>query len=114
MTRDSKSLYCGGLGDTPHSKLNYESYRMLNKVTVVGAGNVGATAAQRLAEKKLARTVVMVDVVEGVPQGKGSRPVAVGADRRLRFPGHRERTATTRPPAPRCSWSPPASPASRG
>ena len=44
---------------------------MLNKITVVGAGNVGATAAQRLAEKSLARTVVMVDVVEGVPQGKG-------------------------------------------
>ncbi|MBL8989454.1 MAG: malate dehydrogenase [Gemmatimonadales bacterium] len=43
---------------------------MLNKITVVGAGNVGATAAQRLAEKNLARTVVMVDVVEGVPQGK--------------------------------------------
>jgi len=32
---------------------------------------VGATAAQRLAEKSLARTVVMIDVVEGVPQGKG-------------------------------------------
>ena len=44
---------------------------MLNKITVVGAGNVGATAAQRLAEKNLARTVVMVDVVDGVPQGKG-------------------------------------------
>ncbi|MGE0555938.1 MAG: malate dehydrogenase [Gemmatimonadales bacterium] len=44
---------------------------MLNKITVVGAGNVGATAAQRIAEKHLARTVVMVDVVEGVPQGKG-------------------------------------------
>lgn len=43
---------------------------MLNKITVVGAGNVGATAAQRIAEKHLARTVVMVDVVEGVPQGK--------------------------------------------
>ncbi|HET9512500.1 MAG TPA: malate dehydrogenase [Gemmatimonadales bacterium] len=43
---------------------------MLNRITVVGAGNVGATAAQRLAEKNLARTVVMVDVVEGVPQGK--------------------------------------------
>ena len=41
------------------------------KVTVVGAGNVGATCAQRLAEKELAREVVMVDVVEGVPQGKG-------------------------------------------
>src|ERR671916_246500 len=44
---------------------------MLHKVAVVGAGNVGATAAQRLAEKNLARTVVMIDVVEGVPQGKG-------------------------------------------
>jgi malate dehydrogenase len=43
---------------------------MLNKITVVGAGNVGATAAQRLAEKNLARTVLMVDVVEGIPQGK--------------------------------------------
>src|SRR5437879_11483587 len=43
---------------------------MVNKITVVGAGNVGATAAQRVAEKELARTVVMVDVVEGVPQGK--------------------------------------------
>jgi malate dehydrogenase len=43
---------------------------MVNKITVVGAGNVGATAAQRVAEKELARTVVMVDVVEGIPQGK--------------------------------------------
>ena len=43
---------------------------MLGTVAVVGAGNVGATAAQRLAEKNLARTVVMIDVVEGVPQGK--------------------------------------------
>ena len=44
---------------------------MVDKITVVGAGNVGATTAQRLAEKHLARRVVMVDVVEGVPQGKG-------------------------------------------
>ena len=44
---------------------------MVNKITVVGAGNVGATTAQRLAEKELARTVVMVDVAEGIPQGKG-------------------------------------------
>jgi malate dehydrogenase len=43
---------------------------MLEMVAVVGAGNVGATAAQRLAEKSLARSVVMIDVVEGVPQGK--------------------------------------------
>jgi malate dehydrogenase len=44
---------------------------MLTKITVVGAGNVGATTAQRLAEKNLARTIVLVDVIEGVPQGKG-------------------------------------------
>ncbi len=44
---------------------------MVNKITVVGAGNVGATTAQRVAEKQLARTVVMVDVAEGIPQGKG-------------------------------------------
>jgi malate dehydrogenase len=44
---------------------------MVNKITVVGAGNVGATTAQRVAEKELAREVVMVDVVEGIPQGKG-------------------------------------------
>jgi malate dehydrogenase len=44
---------------------------MVNKITVVGAGNVGATTAQRLAEKELARRVVLVDVVEGIPQGKG-------------------------------------------
>ncbi|HJR33602.1 MAG TPA: malate dehydrogenase [Gemmatimonadales bacterium] len=43
---------------------------MLNQITVVGAGNVGATAAQRLAEKNLARIVLMVDVAEGIPQGK--------------------------------------------
>ncbi|MBW1806044.1 MAG: malate dehydrogenase [Deltaproteobacteria bacterium] len=42
---------------------------MRNKVTVVGAGNVGATTAMRLAEKKLA-DVVLVDVLEGVPAGK--------------------------------------------
>jgi len=40
------------------------------KVTVVGAGNVGATLVQRIAEAQIA-DVVMVDVVEGVPQGKG-------------------------------------------
>src|SRR5438874_1716544 len=44
---------------------------MVNKITVVGAGNVGATTAQRIAEKELAGTVVLVDIVEGIPQGKG-------------------------------------------
>ena len=43
---------------------------MVNLITVVGAGNVGATTAQRVAEKELARRVVVVDVVEGIPQGK--------------------------------------------
>jgi malate dehydrogenase len=43
---------------------------MVNTITVVGAGNVGATTAQRIAEKELARHVVLVDVIEGVPQGK--------------------------------------------
>ena len=44
---------------------------MVNTITVVGAGNVGATTAQRIAEKELSRRVVLVDIVEGVPQGKG-------------------------------------------
>ena len=43
---------------------------MRKKVTVVGAGNVGANCALRVAEKELA-DVVLVDVIEGVPQGKG-------------------------------------------
>ena len=41
------------------------------KITVIGAGHVGATAAQRIAEKELANEVVLVDVIEGMPQGKG-------------------------------------------
>ena len=40
------------------------------KITVVGAGNVGATTAQRLAERELAEEVVLVDIVDGLPQGK--------------------------------------------
>ncbi len=43
---------------------------MRRKVTVIGAGNVGATVAQRIVEKELA-DVVLVDVIDGVPQGKG-------------------------------------------
>ena len=43
---------------------------MNRKVTVVGAGNVGATLAQRLADKEVA-DVVLVDILEGIPQGKG-------------------------------------------
>jgi malate dehydrogenase len=43
----------------------------MNKITVIGAGHVGATTAQRLAEKELAREVVLLDILEGIPQGKG-------------------------------------------
>src|SRR6266851_7828354 len=42
---------------------------MKTKITVVGGGNVGATVAQGIAQKELA-DVVLVDIVEGVPQGK--------------------------------------------
>jgi malate dehydrogenase len=57
-----------------------------HKVTVVGAGNVGATTAQRIAEAGLA-DVVLVDIVEGLPQGKAldlaeAAPV-VGHDARV-------------------------------
>src|SRR5204863_3405664 len=57
-----------------------------NKVTVIGAGNVGATTAQRIAEAGLA-DVVLVDIVDGLPQGKGldlaeAAPV-VGHDARI-------------------------------
>ena len=57
------------------------------KVTVIGAGNVGATTAQRIAEAGLA-DVVLVDIVEGLPQGKAldlseSAPV-VGHDCKIR------------------------------
>ena len=59
---------------------------MRHRATVVGAGNVGATVAQRLVEKQIA-DVVLVDILEGVPQGKAldimeSAPVE-GFDARL-------------------------------
>ena len=40
------------------------------KITVVGAGNVGATTAQRLAEREIAEEIVLIDIMEGLPQGK--------------------------------------------
>src|ERR1700755_1377365 len=43
---------------------------MRKKVSIVGAGNVGATAAHWIASKELA-DVVLIDIVEGIPQGKG-------------------------------------------
>ncbi len=44
---------------------------MARKITVVGAGHVGEVCAQRLAEKELCQEVVLIDIVEGIPQGKG-------------------------------------------
>jgi malate dehydrogenase len=44
---------------------------MFGKITVVGAGHVGATTAQGIARRQLAREVVMVDIAEGIPMGKG-------------------------------------------
>ncbi len=44
---------------------------MFEKITVVGAGNVGASAALLVAQRRLARHVVLIDILEGVPQGKG-------------------------------------------
>ncbi len=41
------------------------------KVTIVGAGNVGATAGQRIVDKELA-DVVLIDIVEGCAAGKGA------------------------------------------
>ena len=60
----------------------------MRKITVVGAGNVGASCALGLAQKELAREVILIDVVEGVPQGKGldqweSAPIE-GFDTRVR------------------------------
>lgn len=41
------------------------------KITVVGAGHVGATCSQLLSQKELAKDVVLVDIADGIPQGKG-------------------------------------------
>ena len=83
-----------------------------NKVTVIGAGNVGATTAQRIAEAGLA-DVVLVDIVEGLPQGKGldlpRRHLSSGMT-----PGSPARTTTPTRPARTSSSSPPAWPASPG
>ena len=40
------------------------------KITVIGAGNVGATAAQVIANKELANEVILIDILEGIPEGK--------------------------------------------
>lgn len=43
----------------------------LSKIAVLGAGNIGGSLAQRLAEADLAREVILIDIVDGLPQGKG-------------------------------------------
>jgi len=53
-----------------HFLSNRKELALRKKVTVVGAGNVGANCALRIADQELA-DVVLVDVVDGVPQGKG-------------------------------------------
>jgi malate dehydrogenase len=70
---------------------------MVNRITVVGAGHVGATAAQGIARRELARDVVMIDIMEGIPQGKGldqweSAPIE-GWDARVRGTNSYEDTA---------------------
>ena len=82
-----------------------------NKVTVIGAGNVGATTAQRIAEAGLA-DVVLVDIVEGLPQGKGL-DLAEAAPVVVTTPMSAARTTTPTPPALMSSSSRPALPASR-
>ena len=85
---------------------------MRRKITVVGAGNVGATTAQRLAERDYA-DVVLVDIVEGLPQGKaldlnqagpvvGYEPHVIGTntlrrDLRLRHRRHHLRASRASP-----------------
>jgi len=60
---------CLRLASQPFGVCRKGEFIMRKKVTVVGAGNVGATVAHRLADRQLA-DVVLTDIVEGVPQGK--------------------------------------------
>src|SRR5262249_45527835 len=53
-----------------YTKENLKGFLMRKKVSIVGSGNVGATAAHWIASKELA-DVVLIDIIEGVPQGKG-------------------------------------------
>ena len=75
---------------SPHASMSHPL------VTVIGAGNVGATTAQRIAEAGLA-DVVLVDIVEGLPQGKAldlaeAAPV-LGHDCQVRGTNHYADTA---------------------
>ncbi len=59
----------GGQGKNPTGFTRKGEEEMRQKISIIGAGNVGATAAQRIAEKELA-DVVLLDILEGVPFGK--------------------------------------------
>ncbi len=87
---------------------------MVKTITVVGAGNVGATTAQRIAEKHLARARRHGGRRRGNPAGQSARPTANPRRSRGSTPRSSARTTTPTPPAPTWWSSPPASPASRG
>jgi malate dehydrogenase len=69
------------------------------KITVIGAGNVGATLTQRIVDRELANECVVVDILEGIPQGKAldmweSAPVE-GSDCRVIGSNTYEETANS-------------------
>jgi malate dehydrogenase len=66
----TSNLFAAAAFNHSHAGILRVRFTMRRKVTVIGAGNVGANTAQKIAQKELA-DVVLVDVVEGVPQGKG-------------------------------------------
>lgn len=70
------------------------SYVPQRKITVVGAGFVGMTCAQKCAEKDLAREVVLIDVLEGRPQG-----IALDLNQAAAVEGYRSRVVGTNDPA---------------
>jgi len=67
---------------------------MASKITVVGAGHVGMITAQKCAEKELAREVVLIDVVEGRPQG-----IALDINQAAAVEGYSSRVLGTNDPA---------------
>jgi len=67
---------------------------MANKITVVGAGHVGMITAQKCAEKELAREVVLIDVLEGRPQG-----LALDLNQAAAVEGYGTRVVGTNDPA---------------
>ena len=64
------------------------------KITVVGAGFVGMTCAQRCAQENLAAEIVLIDVVEGRPQG-----IALDLNQAAAIEGNRVRVLGTNEPA---------------